>query len=900
MKKFVAFFSIIFSIIPVATQALIMLPTVTVSVVKNSIGADGIFHFDIIDTTISADPYDSFDIVTQDGTGAYNSSVPAFGSVTFDIRESAPFEWETKQISCIGNGLLNSDYSLGKNIVRVTADPFAIVTCYFTNVQASPSAVLIVPGILGTDIKKSEEVLWADIPRMINPANSDSFMDPLQFQSDLSAIDNNVYGDAIITKKTTNIGNKEVVLFDYTASLINEFQTQGYQENIDLFTFPYDWRYGVTGVNGQNLTNVDLLKLKIQEILNQTGASAVDIIAHSTGGLIVKKYVIDNPDHNLNKVVFVGVPNLGSPKAVKVLAQGDNFGVVGLSDEEMKKIARNLPVTYDLAPSQKYFDRNGSFLRIVDRDASGVRTSDLDYQKAWDLLASQDDSNAAGLANGEALHSSSFEDFDLRTAGVDFYNVVGCKTGSIGKVVQYRDFDPSGNAQISFAPVKEIKGDKTVPFESADSNKADDSKKYYVIKANHGEMLSANGTRQLLVNLITGSDLNTGTGIITKQQLDSDPKQCELKGKWWQFFSPVDIEVLDENGKRAGIAEDGSIQNDILGSDYAVFDDHKFVYLPDDGVYQINLRGTGNGTFTLKGQTIENGQTIASENFIDIPVTISSSGTINTDGLQTMLNFDNQNILPTTILDENASQDLIAPVSTAQLTGHKGTDNFFRSSVEVVLAASDDRAGVLKTVYRLDGGEWTNFSHGFLVETEGKHTLDFYSIDRAGNKEPVQSVEFVVDRTAPEASTQFDPHNRDIHFTGTDNLSEPDKIIVTDADDKITLHDQAGNETILRLKGKDRKRKQKIELTQLLYNGRPADLQKAMFNVSWQFDKKTGQLKLLQQRVRSKKDFYIESLYKNNRTRITGRDHSGKIRLDLPGLILLKIQTKSGDIEWGY
>ncbi len=76
--------------------------------------------------------------------------------------------------------------------------------------------------------------------------------------------------------------------------------------------FPYDWRLGVS-------QNVDNLKNKINQIVAQTGSEKVDVVAHSTGGLIVKKYVIDNNDHKIGKAVFLGVPNLGAPQGSKSL-----------------------------------------------------------------------------------------------------------------------------------------------------------------------------------------------------------------------------------------------------------------------------------------------------------------------------------------------------------------------------------------------------------------------------------------------------------------------------------------------------------------------------------------------------------------------------------------------------
>jgi pimeloyl-ACP methyl ester carboxylesterase len=173
--------------------------------------------------------------------------------------------------------------------------------------------------------------------------------------------------------------------YDYTKGLIDLLTSQpsGYTEGKDLFTFPYDWRFGVSD------DAVNQLKGQIDYITSTTGSSVVDVIAHSTGGLIVKKYVMEHPtDHHIGKAVFVGVPNLGAPKALKVLLEGDNFGIPGLSDSEMQKIAKNMPVAYDLAPGQEYYNSLGSDLRIGVFNAFTPSYQDLTYSQTADYLKS--------------------------------------------------------------------------------------------------------------------------------------------------------------------------------------------------------------------------------------------------------------------------------------------------------------------------------------------------------------------------------------------------------------------------------------------------------------------------------------------------------------------------------
>ena len=72
----------------------------------------------------------------------------------------------------------------------------------------------------------------------------------------------------------------------------------------------------------------------------------------------------------------------------------------------------------------------------------------------------------------------------------------------------------------------------------------------------------------------------------------------------------------------------------------------------------------------------------------------------------------------------------------------------------VVLTSSDPvsaetASGVLLTKYRLDGGDWQVYSGSFTVAGEGRHTLEYYSLDRVFNSEAVKTALLAVDNTAP-------------------------------------------------------------------------------------------------------------------------------------------------------
>jgi len=483
------------------------------------------------------------------------------------------------------------------------------------------------------------------------------------------------------------------------------------------------------------------LKQKIADIRAQTGSDKVDIVAHSTGGLLVKKYVMEYPDDNhIGKAVFVGVPNLGAPKAIKTLLQGDNFGIPWLADEDMKKIAENLPVAYELLPSQSYFNQNGSFVRVISTNNLLQPIKNLNYDETEDFLLTDHNLNQTAYNSAQNLHTANFDAYDLRVTGIDAYNIVGCKSGTLGEFIENRISNTTtASSNYKIAPAS---GDGTVPMMSADNLPVNEDNIFYVQKPDHAKMLSADGTRQKIVNIIAGASLDIGDKIISKSVLDDDPSKCQLSGHWFGLFSPVSITITDQNGNRSGVAEDGSIENEIPGADYQVMGEHKFIFLPtdDNQTYSVNLTGTGNGAFTFKDQRIDNGQAGQTETFINIPVTTSGSGQVNlgASGEATTISFDStgsgnmETILPSAVLNAEQSNDITPPVITIISPTAK---DYLRSENFVINAASTDaNPGVFSFDLALDGEVATSGEPiDLFFEKLGNHSLVASSTDFVGN-----------------------------------------------------------------------------------------------------------------------------------------------------------------------
>nr|WP_248930790.1 DUF6359 domain-containing protein [Paenibacillus hamazuiensis] len=94
--------------------------------------------------------------------------------------------------------------------------------------------------------------------------------------------------------------------------------------------------------------------------------------------------------------------------------------------------------------------------------------------------------------------------------------------------------------------------------------------------------------------------------------------------------------------------------------------------------------------------------------------------------------------------------DATPPTTSVQTDGVTG-EQYNSKDVTLTFTAvdPDNGSGVQKTEYRLDGGPWTAISGPVTVSTEGKHMIEYYSTDNAGNSEAVKSIVIWIDKSAP-------------------------------------------------------------------------------------------------------------------------------------------------------
>ncbi len=641
--------------------------------------------------------------------------------------------------------------------------------------------VILIPGIMGTEIFKDyddKKEIWPNPSKLIFSI-TDNFLNDLALTVDGEEDSNKPMrlGDIIRGTHLDILGVKyDSKVFE---ELIKELERDGYVENTNLFVFPYDWRKS-------NANSALKLKDKINEILTLTGADKVDLVAHSMGGLVAKKYIADNGASKVDQLIFIGTPQLGAPKAFKVIMEGDDMGISKgkysfLTPSKVKYISQNMPGVFELLPSRKYIDGQSDFSGykyITDYITPSLSVSknpprpDLSYNETINFFKNQK-INTKMLGFADTLHND-IDNLDL--SGVKVSNFIGCgTTKTIGRITVKKK--SSGillwKKLVNTYNLEYENGDDTVPLRSADDSYG---KKYYVKGYTHSELPSVFGIEELV-----GATLR-GKKLIDFPNVSFNKNDCFIKGKTITLQSTLpmlDYLVYDSFGNYTGpvksidlkaiqdpseIESTSEIEYGIPGVQYDKFGSTTSIFLPEGGDYKIIVNsipypvggGGGSGStiniYDLNIQNVNADDTIiCSVNYNNVPVNNSGEsfqieipadtfpGEINAEVPPVIEVDDNgdgnfeSEIPPTVILNEIQTNDLIVPSTTSIIAGNL-----------VSLSATDDNSGISNIQYSLDGGNtWTEYINPFevnLIPGGNDIVVEYFSTDNAGNVEQIQTM----------------------------------------------------------------------------------------------------------------------------------------------------------------
>jgi len=192
-----------------------------------------------------------------------------------------------------------------------------------------PNPVVFLPGYYGTTLVDSvtSKIVWLTLSGILH---SGDVLDAIRLDT---GDPNRVKSDGVLMEVEI-IGRWSPNIYKGLTIYLGSL-------GLDVTPFGVDWRRPLDH-------DIDNLDFKIRGILARTGAQAVDIIGHSHGGLVARKYFEKFGDALVDKFVTLGVPHNGMIETFKALCEGIDF--FGFSPSHVMKVARTFPSAYELLP----------------------------------------------------------------------------------------------------------------------------------------------------------------------------------------------------------------------------------------------------------------------------------------------------------------------------------------------------------------------------------------------------------------------------------------------------------------------------------------------------------------------------------------------------------------------
>ncbi len=509
---------------------------------------------------------------------------------------------------------------------------------------------------------------------------------------------------------SANVGNFQKLdpIFHTYDNLVASLKENGYEADKNFFEFPYQWR-------DSNIITAEKLKDEIEDIKNDTNISRVDLITHSMGGLVARYYIeSENYRNDVDQLVILGTPHRGAPKSYLIWEAGED----GFLDKEEKVIGQLLKIeahilgynnlqnyiqsrvlsVQELLPDYDYLKEAGSG-KTRNYPDNYPRNTFLEYLNDDDRIENLDPVNFINII-GDAGDDSTIEKFRVVDSTVP---------GSWEHGMPEHFDDPSTDRGIENG-----EGDETVPLFSAEDISADEK---ITLNSSHGDLPTK--AQCEIFERLTGKD------------------ECDYVSTFERIthiltfgvFSPIDIQVIDKNGKWTGknIANFDATDQ-IKGAYYTGSDaDAEFLTIPNpiDGEYKILTQGTGDGDYKIEVSSISENE--------DNPVEASESAAEITGTAQTgqieELKIEVQG-------DEVTAGEKDETPPTINIISPEEKEYFNNQILPINYFISDNISPADKVVSEVyyDGNKFTENSLDLSLEHLGNHQIKITAQDEALNE----------------------------------------------------------------------------------------------------------------------------------------------------------------------
>jgi len=545
------------------------------------------------------------------------------------------------------------------------------VNCY--------SNILFFPGIMGSRLYEnngSEKELW------VTTSDAD--------QADLTLDAQGKSTNTVYTKDDTkNTGEidetgivDDVYNFNIYQSFISDLKNWKQDGTIADYDFiPYDWRLSLDDIitngatstgnisytNSQNFSESYIVK-KLQELVDSSKSGKVTIIAHSNGGLVTKALIQKLKDTNnplydkIDKIIFVAVPQVGTPEAVLDLLHGTTLGYIIMSNERSRQLAENMPMTYNLLPSTSYFSMvNQGF--VLDTIASFENDPVFNPQiSQYGFFVSNPTEQKNFILGTDGRSKPMFGDTDnpnignsnLYTQAEQVHQILdNWQPSPNTKVIQVAgwgedtlsgiDYESvsvygEGLKHTTFKPRWVVDGDGTVVVPSAlwMSTSTPNVERWWVdlrrydtisnLQRVHKDIFEVSNLLSFILSQITSSVFNDVENIVVNSTQTLISHKARLH---YTLHSPLTLGVTDDQGRYTG--QDPitrQIREEIPSVTYKKIGDVQFLSAPSDIAFTLKLQGYTQGSFALDVDKQQGNTITESTSFQGIPSSATTQVTM--------------------------------------------------------------------------------------------------------------------------------------------------------------------------------------------------------------------------------------------------------------------------------
>ena len=220
-----------------------------------------------------------------------------------------------------------------------------------TKTREKKCPVIFIPGIMGSRLYDPDgNLVWIEYSLKLTQLG-----ERMSMQNSLT-VKNNGIDQVTLTENGREYGTMRPFEYPYKKivdRLCDEFPDRG------VYFFSYDFRQSISD-------SAYLLNLEIQNILQRTGGSKVDLVAHSLGGLIVSTYLETYGEEHTRKIITIATPYEGTPDTINTTLTGELTYVPAGWLEAVTKLSKEVrisfPSTTELIPTNAYGNLHPAYL----------------------------------------------------------------------------------------------------------------------------------------------------------------------------------------------------------------------------------------------------------------------------------------------------------------------------------------------------------------------------------------------------------------------------------------------------------------------------------------------------------------------------------------------------------